>query len=479
MSGPPAVERGARVFLGVHERSAIFHEHHVALHVVLVLTDQQSVWTLRRTTGRSHPPRQLRRLPAVVQRAAATPSSTRQARGALFTNFVVASPACVPSRYSLLTSIDPLCCRQKPRDDACAGGDAMRHTLGHELSRRDYATFYLGKWHLGHDRTGNPVQWDDGTLPPGTAGFAHTRYMIADVNHPKTMVDVDEEAAAGGVPTILRHAELDGAPSKGAADECDAAGVRWENSATTTTLLSYDVPCTNPERHYATNFLFRHATRLLDAHLDEATTQPAFMVVSIPDPHPSYNTRLPHRSRYAGRAGYPATINDPAPILANRNLAPSFSKLASWGYSVSKLDLQRSWYMGMVSLVDEGIGNLTATLQRRNALDDTLLLFTSDHGDHLGAHGNREKMTTYDESLRVPFLLHWPARVAAATVSTSPPPSTCGLPSPASLASRRGRTPPAAISRRCCSTTLRRPRRPPTRVVSSSFSAGGRAEPGV
>ena len=83
---------------------------------------------------------------------------------------------------------------------------------------------------------------------------------------------------------------------------------------------------------------------------------------------------------------------------------------------MSKLDLQRSWYMGMVSLVDEGIGNLTATLQRRNALDDTLLLFTSDHGDHLGAHGNREKMTTYDESLRVPFLLHWPAR-AAATVT--------------------------------------------------------------
>ena len=224
-------------------------------HVVLVLTDQQSVWTLssyHRALGTHHA--SYADFPSSSSAPLQTPSlDALAARGALFTNFVVASPACVPSRYSLLTSIDPLCCRQKPRDDACAGGDAMRHTLGHELARASYATFYLGKWHLGHDRTGNPVQWDDGTLPPGTAGFAHTRYMIADVNHPKTMVDVDEEAAAGGVPTILRHAELDGAPSKGAADECDPS-VRWENSATTTTLLSYDVPCTNPERHYATNF---------------------------------------------------------------------------------------------------------------------------------------------------------------------------------------------------------------------------------
>ena len=104
-------------------------------HVVLVLTDQQSVWTLssyHRALGTHHA--SYADFPSSSTAPLQTPSlDALAARGALFTNFVVASPACVPSRYSLLTSIDPLCCRQKPRDDACAGGDAMRHTLGHEL----------------------------------------------------------------------------------------------------------------------------------------------------------------------------------------------------------------------------------------------------------------------------------------------------------------------------------------------------------
>ena len=77
----------------------------------------------------------------------------------------------------------------------------------------------------------------------------------------------------------------------------------------------------------------------------------------------------------------------------------------------------RAIFAGMLACLDSAVGNVTAALEKAGMWANTLLLFTSDHGDHLGAHGNREKMTTYDESLRVPFLLHWPARVAAATVT--------------------------------------------------------------
>ena len=89
-------------------------------HVVLVLTDQQSVWTLssyHRALGTHHA--SYADFPSSSSAPLQTPSlDALAARGALFTNFVVASPACVPSRYSLLTSIDPLCCTC----GACVGG---------------------------------------------------------------------------------------------------------------------------------------------------------------------------------------------------------------------------------------------------------------------------------------------------------------------------------------------------------------------
>ena len=46
--------------------------------------------------------------------------------------------------------------------------------------------------------------------------------------------------------------------------------------------------------------------------------------------------------------------------------------------------------------------------------DETLTVFTADHGDHMGAHGLMAKATAYDEVVRVPLILHWPARIPAA-----------------------------------------------------------------
>ncbi len=66
-------------------------------------------------------------------------------------------------------------------------------------------------------------------------------------------------------------------------------------------------------------------------------------------------------------------------------------------------------YIGMVNMLDDYIGRLVAYLEKTNQLDNTLIIFTSDHGDYLGHHGFWFKgIAPYDDCQRVPGIVHWP-----------------------------------------------------------------------
>ena len=66
-------------------------------------------------------------------------------------------------------------------------------------------------------------------------------------------------------------------------------------------------------------------------------------------------------------------------------------------------------YYAHISALDAEVGSLLATLDEAGIADDTLFVFTSDHGDMIGSQGLQRKQHAYDESIRVPFLLRWPA----------------------------------------------------------------------
>jgi arylsulfatase A-like enzyme len=67
-------------------------------------------------------------------------------------------------------------------------------------------------------------------------------------------------------------------------------------------------------------------------------------------------------------------------------------------------------YYGMVMLIDDQVGRILKTLEETGALDDTLIVFTTDHGDMAGGHGMVWKSTEafYDEIARVPLLMRYP-----------------------------------------------------------------------
>jgi arylsulfatase A-like enzyme len=76
-------------------------------------------------------------------------------------------------------------------------------------------------------------------------------------------------------------------------------------------------------------------------------------------------------------------------------------------------------YMGLIKQVDDQIGVLMADLERRGLKDDTLILFTADHGDYLGDHWLGEKDLFHEPSVKVPFIVVDPRAEADATRGTT------------------------------------------------------------
>ena len=76
----------------------------------------------------------------------------------------------------------------------------------------------------------------------------------------------------------------------------------------------------------------------------------------------------------------------------------------------------RGYYAAIETLVD-CLGKILDTLEKTGQLDNTIIVFTSDHGDNLGSHRQLGKQLPFEESLSIPFLIRYPKKIASATVT--------------------------------------------------------------
>ena len=74
-------------------------------------------------------------------------------------------------------------------------------------------------------------------------------------------------------------------------------------------------------------------------------------------------------------------------------------------------------YYAMGANLDWNIGRLTDALREAGIASNTIIVFSSDHGEMFGAHGRVQKLTFYEEAVRVPFLIRWPAKIPSGLVS--------------------------------------------------------------
>lgn len=153
----------------------------------------------------------------------------------------------------------------------------------------------------------------------------------------------------------------------------------------------------------------------------EPRRQPFFLTVSFTQPHPPFVTGREHWSRYdAAEIDLPRV--PPIPV----DQLDAFSKSLYYNhrrdrYTVTDEHVRnaRHAYYGMISCIDDKLGRLLSVLEETGFAENTIVVFTADHGEMLGERGMWLKMCMFEWSVRVPLVLAWPGHLAPRRVAAN------------------------------------------------------------
>jgi arylsulfatase len=159
----------------------------------------------------------------------------------------------------------------------------------------------------------------------------------------------------------------------------------------------------HPERLHPTHWTGETAMHFIETYDEPA---PFFAKVSFARPHSPYDPPERWMNAYKDAAIPAAHTGD----WADRYRPRSDDSPNIWHGDMGPEQVRhsRQGYYGAVSFIDEQIGRIFETLDRRGLLDNTLILYTSDHGDMTGDHHLWRKSYAYEASARVPMLMRWP-----------------------------------------------------------------------
>ena len=292
----------------------------------------------------------------------------------LFERAYVTQPVCTPSRATILTGLYPHTCGCTANNVPLPGDVPC---LPEMLSRGQYTAGYHGKWHLG-DEIFAQHGFDDWV-------------SVEDMYRRHFSPGRDRKARSD-----YHHFLIDSgfAPADGDA---------FSRGQTARLAEEFSKPA----------FLARHASRFIR----ENRRRPFVLFVNFLEPHMPFFG--PRDDQYDPRelnlpGNFEAGVAEDQPLKARLLQRHSRQK----GISGLPLQTEADWrrvianYWGLCSLVDTHVGTILNTLADCGLWDNTIIVYTSDHGDMLGSHGLAAKSVMFEEAVRVPLLIRLPGQAA-------------------------------------------------------------------
>ena len=227
-------------------------------------------------------------------------------------------------------------------------------TIARILQSNGFETGYAGKWHLDGDQKPGWVR------PERSMGFADCRFMF-NRGHWKKIVEQPQ-----GNPEVSPYNVI------------------------------------GDTKTFTTDWL---ADKTIE-FIAKPRTGPFFYMVSIPDPHSPYTVREPYMSMYDSEQMIVPNTFDVSSTGGKRNR----------GKGTDAVKKNKAHYCGQVKCIDDNVGRILASLRDKGILDDTIIVFATDHGDYMGEHGLYGKNQWYRTAYQLPFLMRWPKKIHAGTV---------------------------------------------------------------
>ena len=336
-------------------------------HIIFIITDQQRFDTIR-ALGNYH---------------IDTPNIDRLVgEGVTFTDCYITAPSCAPSRASLFTGYYP------HTTGILKNADAWNHSWIEELREGGYRTINIGKMHSYPYHT--PLGFEERYVVENKDRYMEERYYFDEW---------DKALRARGL--VKQQREF----YRQRPDYNESLGA-----------FTWDLPAdTHPD-----NFVGDMATHWIRTKPKDGE-RPLFLEIGFPGPHPPYDPTPEMAEKYLQRdlPLLPVTEAEldgqPAPYKAMRqhNVEVDHDSVVHMlEPSDEQRHRQRAYYMANVEMIDTKIGEILQALEDKEYLENSVIVFTSDHGDCLTDHGHSQKWSMYDTITRIPLIVSSPQRFA-------------------------------------------------------------------
>jgi arylsulfatase len=284
--------------------------------------------------------------------------------GVWFNRAYTPCPVCVPARYSMMTG-------RMPHETDCVDNQVMpegnRSFIEH-LADAGYQTHGVGKMHFTFKGTGALAKWG---------------YDSRNVS--------EEGAAQDDFREYLKE--------EGFGHVYDAHGVRSD-------MYYIPQPSQLPDRLHNTRWVVDKSIDFLERR---DGSRPFYLMTSFIKPHPPFESPTPWNKLYRGpEMPLPKRPENWEKLITFWNRVQNRYKYRDQGIDDNLVRCIRAAYYSCISYIDFQLGRLFEYLKEQGIYEDTMIVFTADHGEMLGDYNSFGKRNFLDPAARIPMICKYP-----------------------------------------------------------------------